>query len=230
MTLEYIILGAFLAIFCSIFATEFLRAFYHKRFKKALVLKGLASICFVIQGFISFFNTEFSIPALFILIGLCLGIVGDEIIALCQIFPQHDSRHFLGGGAFFIVGHLFYIGAMLALNGTNFIAVAICLVILISLCVIYENRRKYLVGKLKHSLKLYIGVILVFAALGVGTFIHRGTPGTALFALGGALFTISDNVLFAYKFGNRPRYYQNVILHVTYYLAQFVIAFSIAYL
>ena len=128
------------------------------------------------------------------------------------------------------MGHLFYIAAMLTLNGTNFIAVAICFAILVILCVIYENRRKYLVGKLKNSLKLYISVILIFTALGVGTFIHRGTPGTALFALGGGLFTISDNVLFAYKFGNRPRYYQNVILHVTYYLAQFVIAFSIAYL
>lgn len=228
MTFEVIILGIILVAICGIFLTEFLRAFYHKRFKKALLYKGLASACFIIQGLICLLNTKFSVVNLLILIGLCLGIVGDEIIALCQIFPKHDAVHFIGGGAFFIIGHLFYMAAMLLLHKTNYYAMAACLVVLVLLCVIYENQRKFLVGKMKNSLKLYIAVILLFTALGVGTFFEKGTLGTALFALGGALFTISDNVLFAFKFGNRPRYYQNVVLHIAYYAAQFTIAFSIA--
>lgn len=82
--------------------------------------------------------------------------------------------------------------------------------------------------EIKNSLKLYIGIVILVTAVGVGCLLVRGTLGTALFALGGALFTVSDNILFAFKFGNRPRYRQNVALHVAYYLAQFVIAWSIA--
>lgn len=228
MSLESFILGILLMLLCAFLTTEFLKAFYHKKFKRALIFKGLASSCFVVLGFVNLIQSEFSIITLMIFIGLCFGILGDEIIALCQIFPNHDTRHFVGGGACFIVGHLFYILSLIMLGGTNFYAVAASFLIITLLCVIYENRRKFLVGKMKTSLKLYIGIIVLFTAIGIGTFLKRGTLGTALFALGAALFTISDNVLFAFKFGARPRYYQNVLLHIAYYLAQFVIAFSIA--
>lgn len=223
-----IIIGLSLMALCSLFVTQFLRAFYHKRFKLALLYKGLSSSCFVALGAIIFFTSEFSWINLIIFIGLCWGILGDEIIALCQIYPHYDTVHFLGGGACFIVGHVLYMAAMLMLGEINLIAVAVAFVLLVLLCVLYEHRKSFLVGKMKNSLKLYIGIVILFASLGIATFLKRGTFGSALFALGGALFTISDNILFAFKFGNRPRYRQNVALHIAYYLAQFVIAWSIA--
>ena len=227
MKFEFII-GILLMAICALFVTQFLRAFYHKKFKLALLFKGLASLCFIALGAIIFFTNEFSWVGLTIFIGLCFGIVGDEIIALCQIYPNRDIPHFLGGGAFFIVGHLLYMLAMIMLGDVNIIAVAVSFVLIVILCVIYEKRKNFLVGSLKNSLKLYISIVILFASLGVATFIQRGTIGSALFALGGALFTISDNILFAFKFGNRPRYRQNVALHIAYYVAQFVIAWSIA--
>ena len=228
MDLLGIILGLFLMALCACFVTHFLKAFYHKKFKLALLFKGLASLCFVCLGAYAFFTREFSLQTLFVFIGLCWGIIGDEIIALCQIFPNYDTHHFLGGGVCFIVGHVLYMIAMFLINGVNIIAVIASFVILVLLCVIYENRKKFLVGKLKNSLKLYIGIVALFAAISISAFLKRGTLGTALFALGGALFTVSDNILFAFKFGARPRYRQNVALHIAYYLAQFVIAWSIA--
>lgn len=228
MEINTIIVGLILAFFCACFVTEFLRAFYHKKFKKALILKGLASSCFIAFGAYNFFSRDFSFPTLVMLLGLCLGIIGDEIIALCQIYPNHDKQHFLGGGAFFIFGHILYMIALFMLSEVNVLAIVISFLLMVLLCVIYEKRKNFFVGELKNSLKLYIGVVIFVTALGIGDFIQQKTVGLALFAIGGALFTISDNILFAFKFGNRPRYRQNVILHIAYYLAQFVIAWSIA--
>lgn len=228
MSIEIIVIGILLMGACAALATVFLRAFYHKKFKKALLFKGLASLCFVMLGAINFFTSEFSYVNLIIFIGLIWGILGDEIIALCQIFPKYDTHSFVGGGACFIIGHLLYIFALLLLSEANYIALAVAFVLIVVLCLLYESRRKFLVGNMKVCLALYIGIVVLVTSIAIGVFVKRGTFGTALFALGGALFTISDNILFAFKFGARPRYYQNVALHVAYYLAQFVIAWSIA--
>ena len=83
---------------------------------------------------------------------------------------------------------------------------------------------------MKNSLKLYIGIVILFAAMGIATFLKHGTLATACIALGGILFTVSDNILFAFKFSSRPRYRQNVALHIAYYLAQFALAFSILFI
>ena len=227
MHFETFILAFILMAVCTFFVTLFLKAFYHKKFKSALIYKGLASLCFIVVGAINFFTTEFSFVTLIIFVGLCWGIIGDEIIAVCQIHSKHDTLFFLSGGACFIVGHVLYILAMFLLGEPNVIALVISFLAIIVLCVLYERRRKFLVGKMKNSLMLYISIVIFFSAIGIATFIRRGTMGSALFALGGALFTISDNILFAFKFGARPRYYQNVALHIAYYLAQFMIAWSI---
>ena len=228
MKFETIFLGITLMIICATFVTLFLKAFYHKKFKNTLIYKGLASICFVIFGGVNFFIGEFSWVKLALFIGLALGIVGDEILALCQIYPERDTVHFLGGGVFFVIGHVFYIAAMLMMNGPNWIAVIISFIVLISLSFVYNSKRKFFIGSLKNSLVLYISIVIFFAAVGVSTFLKHGSIGSALLARGGVLFVISDNILFAFKFGEKPRYFQNIALHVAYYLAQIMIAWSIA--
>ena len=230
MKRDVIIVGLFLMLACSAIVDAFLRAFYHKKYKRALLFKGIASACFIAFGAYNFFSREFSWPTLAIFIGLCWGIVGDEIIALCQLYPQKDTQYFIGGGVFFVVGHVFYMIALLMLAKINFVAVAIVLLIGMLLSAIYGHRKKYLAPDIKSSLMLYLAIVIFFAAVGAGSFLVRGTLGTALFAIGGVLFTVSDNILFAFKYGHRPRYRQNVNLHIAYYLAQFDIAWSIALL
>ena len=83
MSFELIVLGLLLMGVCAGVATLFLRAFYNKSFTKALILKGISSLCFVIFGAINCFVDGFSVAQLIIFIGLCFGIIGDEVIALC---------------------------------------------------------------------------------------------------------------------------------------------------
>ena len=80
---------------------------------------------------------------------------------------------------------------------------------------------------MKYSLMLYICVVIFMAATAIGVFFKQLTVGAGLFALGGILFAVSDNILFAYKLSENPKFKQNIALHVAYYLAQIAIAFSI---
>lgn len=228
MKFEIVILGFFLMLLCAGIIALFLKAFYDRQFKKAILFKGIASLCFVAFGAAAFAFNEFSWIRLIVFVGLCFGLIGDEILALCQIYPRSDKQHFIGGGVFFIVGHLAYILSMLLMDGPNLIAAVIAFVALVLLSFAYNKRDKFFVVDVKDSLILYICIVVLFSAVGIATFLKQGTLGSALLALGGIMFVISDNLLFAYKYGVNSKFMQNIVLHVAYYLAQFFIAWSIS--
>lgn len=224
---ELIACGFILMGLCAGSVLIFLKSFFDKKYIKALIFKGIASLCFVIFGALNCFYNNFSLTTLIIFIGLCFGIVGDEIIALCQIFPKSDSRAFVGGGIFFIVGHVLYILALFLIGKWSVAVLVLAFALVITLSATYEKRRNFLVGKLKKPLTLYLGLVLLLSAVTISVFCTHGTLGAGLFALGGIFFAISDNILFAYKLGEKPKFMQNIVLHIAYYLAQFSIAWSI---
>ena len=90
MEFEMIILGFALMLLCSFFVTMFLKSFYHKRFKSAILYKGLSSLCFVAFGAANLLFSGFSWIKLMIFIGLCFGIIGDEVLALCKQYPLYE--------------------------------------------------------------------------------------------------------------------------------------------
>jgi uncharacterized membrane protein YhhN len=95
---------------------------------------------------------------------------------------------------------------------------------------IYSKHKQSVSGDMKIPLILYLGIVIFMAALAIGIFTNKITIGTGMFAVGGTLFAISDNVLFAYKLGKNSRFSQNILLHIAYYLAQILIALSICWL
>ena len=225
-----IISGILLMLVCSGFLALFLRAFYEKTFLKALILKGIASICFVTLGALTLSQGEFSTTKILIFIGLCFGIVGDEVIALCQVFPKHDKLAFIGGGAFFLVGHVLYIVALFLLGTTNKLSLIASFLIISTISAAYAKRKGFLTREMKTPLTLYLIIVVFMTATAVGTFFGCFTLGAGIFAVGGMLFTASDNLLFAYKLGEKPKFVQNILLHAFYYSAQLLIAWSIALL
>ena len=230
MSLESVIIGFVLALVCAGFVTLFMRAFYKQRFTHALIFKGAASLCFVVFGAINCFCNSCNPTTVLIFIALCLGIIGDEVIALCQVFPERDTLAFLGGGSFFIVGHVLYIISLFLLGGVNWLSLVLSFLIIASIGLVYEGRRKFLRGDMKVQLALYLRVVVFFAAVAIGVFVKRLTLGAGLVVLGGICFAVSDNVLFAYKLSDKRYFGQNIILHLTYYVAQFAIAWGMAFL
>lgn len=228
MTPELMFVGLLLVLICGGFVALFLKAFYDGTFNRALLFKGIASLCFVSIGATTLFTSGITTTSLLIFIGLCLGLIGDEVIALCQNMPQYDMQFFLGGGSFFIVGHVLYIIALFVHGELNLVALLVWFVILEAMSLLYEKNKKFYNGNMKCSLMLYMGVVIFMAATAFGVFVKQGTVGAALFAIGGVLFAVSDNILFAYKLGKEPKFKQNIALHATYYIAQLAIAWSIA--
>ncbi len=230
MTTQLILFGIIFVCFCALFVTLFLRSFYEKAYIKALVFKGVASLCFVVFGAVNCFCTDFSVPKLLIFIGLCLGIIGDELIALCQVLPERDTLAFVSGGSSFLLGHILYIAALLLVGRVNWIVVAITFVIGAGASLLYERQKCFLTPEMKKPLMLYLAIVILMMSVATGLFAARGRIGAALFILGGLGFTVSDNILFAYKLGKEPRFLQNIILHITYYAAQLAISWSISLL
>ena len=230
MTPELMLAICFSVPACGLFVALFLKAFYDGKFNHALLFKGIASLCFIILGIVGLLTSEPSTTSTLIFIGLCFGIVGDEVIALCQNLPKYDMQFFIGGGSFFIVGHILYIIALFSNGELSAVALIVSFVVLVTLSMIYERYRKFYKGSMKYSLMLYICVVIFMAATAIGVFFGQGTVGAMLFAIGGILFAVSDNILFAYKLGENPKFKQNIALHVAYYIAQLAIACSIALL
>ena len=165
-----------------------------------------------------------------IFVGLCFGIIGDEVIALGQVFPKRDTLAFVSGGLIFGAGHILYILSLLLFNEINWTSLAVSFVLIVVLCLVYDKHRNFLDCNLKLPFCAYLGSVAFVAATAIGLLVKNPTLGTGLFVLGGACFIISDNILLAYKFGREPKFKQNLILHVAYYLAQFAIAWSIAWM
>ncbi len=230
MSALIVVSGIILTCVCGGLATLFLISFKRERFINALVFKGLASLCFVVFGAISCFINPSSISELLIFLGLCLGLIGDELIALCQVLPKYDMGLFIGGGAFFLVGHIIYATSLLLRGGISWISLALSFIIAAAVSIIYEKRKRFLSPEMKRPLVLYLGIVIFMMATAIGAFVGHISLGTGLFALGGVMFVVSDNILFAYKLGKEARFSQNIILHVTYYIAQLAIAWSISLL
>ena len=230
MTFELYLLSFGLVALCALFVGLFLDAFYRGRYVKALALKGVASLAFLGLGVITCLVGNGGREAVLVFVGLCLGVVGDEVIALCQVFPERDSLAFIGGGSFFLVGHIFYIVALFSVAAVSIPAIAVYFAIAVALSLLYNKMRGFLVGEMKIPLALYLGIVTFVGALAFGLFVKRLSIGAAIFTLGGILFTVSDNILFAYKLGKKPLFRQNIALHVAYYLAQILIAWSVLWI
>ncbi len=110
----------------------------------------------------------------------------------------------------------------------SIVALIISYAIIISASFLYESKNRFYVGDFRISLRIYICVVVLFSAFGIAFLVGSPSVGRLFLALGGVLFAISDNLLFAYKLHDSTRFYRNIALHVAYYLAQLLIACSIA--
>ena len=95
---------------CLCLAAVFLLQESKKRYVPAVVLKGLASACFVILGFLL---SGGSPTAKLITAGLLLGCIADVLLNLRMVFPKKGQLIFLVGIIVFLSGHILYLIAIL---------------------------------------------------------------------------------------------------------------------
>lgn len=213
-------------ILCLILACLFIIEENKEKYVAAVVLKGLASLCFVIVGAMA---GDGSHLAKLVLAGLILGCIADILLNLRWVFKEKGKLIFLVGILVFLSGHIVYLAAILPMAQSW----VICFVIGI---ILTAGLMKWIFTKItaEKAFKIfgvfYIGAIVLMNCVAISNLITVPSAFTALFAAGAALFLISDIVLILNTFGPESKFSLRITNLSLYYLGQLLIALSLLYL
>ena len=207
---------------------------------KCTVAKSVVSMFFILSLLVLAHKWGVDRYTMFIGAGLFFGLLGDIWLDLkfCCREGQADFYTYAGFISF-AVGHFAYIAAIATgVHGTfNAIAIlpALGVGVVVALVVFFGEKVMGLhYGKFKLISTLYGALLFFMASFALFTAIFGGgiKNNMNLFVLfiGGILFAVSDLILSGTYFGkgkNRP--IDIVTNHVTYYIAQYVIAATLLF-
>jgi uncharacterized membrane protein YhhN len=150
--------------------------------------------------------------------GLLFSMAGDIFLAL-------PKDRFVAGLGSFLIAHLFYIGAFVARAGFQGAPIALLLALgygALMLALLLPHVQ----GVLRVAVALYMGVILVMGWQAAGLWLAIGDRAAAL-ALAGALFFVASDSVLAWDRFRRPFAAAPLVVMVTYYIAQWLLALSV---
>ena len=215
-----------LIILCAVLARIFLVEESKEEYVKAVILKGLASLCFVIIGFIC--NPGNHVSNL-IVAGLVIGCIADVMLNLRMVFKEKGQLIFLVGILVFLTGHIMYLAAVLPLCSYKLICIITGLV-LTALLMVWIFKRVTAKPAFKIFGVVYIGAIMLLNCVAIGNVIAAQSPFNIVFAIGAVLFLISDIVLILNTFGSEFKQNLRNTNISLYYAGQLLIALSLTML
>ena len=215
-----------LLIACAVLARIFLRTESSEEYVKAVVLKGLASLCFVAIGLICSPGTH---VAAMIIAGLIIGSIADVLLNLRMVFEEKGQLIFLVGIVVFLTGHIMYLAAVLPLCPYK-LACIITGIVLTALLMVWIFSRVMAKPAFKIFGVVYIGAIMLLNCVAVGNVIAEQSAFNTVFAIGAVLFLVSDIVLILNTFGSEFRQSLRNTNISLYYAGQLLIAFSLSLL
>lgn len=231
-TLTYIALGLGAA-----FLVLFMVKCCKQRSVEGVFIKNIVSLFFLMTSITgTLANPEYWELGISIIAGGIFGMLGDIYLDQKWVYPEHNDQYLFAGFTCFGVGHLIYIAGLLhqvEFTAKDFIIPAVCSVVVAVGQLILEKPTKQKFGKFKPILVIYC-LILPFA-MGLAFAAGYKTQQMAymIYAIGMVMFLISDIILSPMYFAiakdkNTPINF--ILNHGTYYIAQFMIAFSITLL
>lgn len=202
-------------------------------------------------------STDFSrlVPVGLFVLGLVFGMVGDILLDFKIYFKALNMRFLcldhdtdvlmLTGMSSFGFGHILYITALAILNSSSLINLLyscaiglalIALVMFMSIKVMKMDFRKFLISSIIYGFLL--GTFVIYSLFNV-----VGNPSieNILLLVGSIFFIVSDLILSITYFSKKEDYEKSgmfnpeskfmiIANHVTYYVAQFLIAISIMFI
>ena len=220
-----------------VFFVLFVIKCHKQRSVGGVFLKNAISAFFIITAVIALADkpSEFQYGIL-ILAGLVFGMLGDIYLDQKWVYPADDKKYLYAGFISFAIGHLFYIPAII-INARNYglelkyLWIAAAFAVFVSAFVlISEKPTKQHFGEFKITVMLYGLVVAGMAGVSMVAAVCTKQPRFICCAIGGVMFLLSDLILSPMYFGpkekNNPTNF--FINHLTYYIAQYLLAFSIS--
>ncbi len=213
-------------VLCLCLAAVFIYEEHKENYVPAVILKGLASLCFVLLGKSTGNGSRLSS---LILTGLILGCIADVLLNLRYVFKAKGKLIFLVGILVFLSGHVVYLAAILPQNPNPLICVIAGVIATFFLM-------KWIFTKItaEKAFKIfgifYIGVIVLMNCVAIANLIADPCAFTAVYALGAILFLISDIVLILNTFGSETKFSLRITNLSLYYVGQILIALSLLFL
>ncbi len=203
---------------------------------KTTIIKAITSLLFVVLAIVLFACTGHKM-GIFIICSTSLGLLGDVLLALKRVFESKKKLFTLTGLISFGVGHIVLSIGLFTnyyVNG-NVLAIIIPLLtaaIYATLFVTFEKQLKIDFGKFKPVAFVYIFLVSLIPSIGMSLCILHNFSNTFLILImvAGLFFLSSDSILSRSYFGNSSTKAELVIYTVTYYIAQFMIAFAIYFI
>ncbi len=213
---------------CAVLGRRFLMACKRNEPARALRLKTAAGLCFAVLGLLMAHSAPDPDYARRVCIGLFLGLVGDGLLAMRFLRPARHDEYFSAGATAFAAGHVLYIWALISLSGARLTAALPVFIVGYAAALICGRRGKVDAGRLTPCAMVYIALVVFMGAAACTAAARSFSVGTLMFAAAGICFAVSDCILCVYCFGSRKTDGMNAAVHVTYYAAQLLIAWSIA--
>ncbi len=208
---------------CAVLAFVFLRRESHKQYVSAVILKGLASLCFVLLGLLNSSGTK---VAERIVCGLLIGCVADVLLNLRMVFPKKGQVIFLVGILVFLSGHILYLTAVFPMCQEK-TACVISGVILTALLMVWIFRQITAKPAFKIFGVVYIGAIMLLNCVAADNLMASPSAFSVIFFAGSVLFLVSDIVLILNTFGSEFRQGLRNTNIGLYYAGQLLLAMSL---
>lgn len=196
----------------------------NKKYVAADILKGLASLMFVLIGVIGYSAIKPSDFGCKLLAGLIFGMIGDIVMNLRFVLPgDAGQKAFLGGILAFLIGHVLYLLALIPIS-IHLVPSIIIGVILAAGLLTYIFKTMEVKTAFKIFGIVYLGAIIIMTVMAIDIAIFNSAPQNIVYAIGAVLFTASDIVLIFNTFSGKTVFSKRVLNLSLYYVGQLLIA------
>ena len=194
------------------------------RYVKADVLKGLASLMFVLIGVAGYTGMGHDSFGMKLLWGLIFGMIGDIVMNLRFVLPGGaGQKAFLAGILAFLIGHVLYLCALIP-QSVHLLACIIIGALLAAGLLAYIFKTMEVKIAFKIFGIFYLGAVIIMTVIALDIAISMHTAQSIVYAAGALLFTASDIILIFNTFGSKTVFSRRVANLSLYYVGQLLIA------
>lgn len=216
-----------LLIIGCILQASFIAVEHKEKYLLADILKGSASLMFVLIGYDAFtrvnnaFNKQF-------FVGLLFGMIGDILLNLRFVFKKSGQKIFLVGILAFLIGHIIYLVALIPQARTPWVWYFAAVGAVAAACLLaYIFKTMDVKPAFKIFGIFYLGAVFIMTAIAIGIAIHTASTRAIVYAVGAILFTASDVVLIFNTFSGVTKFSLRITNLTLYYIGQMMIACSL---